>query len=615
MVILNAPGTTRAAGAAFAAIPAETKALYTIDLARYYFSGPEAERADRVKLNGLYDALERFKGKLLQSPEILEEALGLYERATIAYTRHENYLFLRAALNTGDQASRNANKSLGAAYESRTAFVRQDLGQIDSVAWNRFVKRRPQLNRYAFAVKSARRALDHQRPLAQEALLLKQLPATTGWQYDLYETLIGRTDFGTVETAGGPLDVLRGRRVIANDPDAAVRRTGFEKLYGGFAANRDLYAFILRNLVRARNQLARLHGFEDDAESSYFNSYWNKTEVTGVLAALAGNAGIYKAYQRERARRAGKLYQIENVNVWDVSGGLVKAQAPKFTITKASKAIVDATAPLGQSFSHEMSALLDPHNGRLDIVPGAYRKSGGFSLGFIGVQSVFFTDGYRGEYDDMRVLAHEATHAVHRQLMTDNGVSSLYASGPSYLFESFAAFSELLLADHLYETATDPVDKQYFLGQFLQGKATVMFIAGPEAMLEQAVYEAEAAGKPIDADTLDAMTIEIYSRYSIWPEKNKELQGRWMMIPLMYEDPFYDLNYVYAGLLALVYYDSYRRDPKSFAKKYQALMENGFDAEPDKLLHRTLGLDIRNTKALVAHAMEVLQEKVEQYGG
>ena len=91
-------------------------------------------------------------------------------------------------------------------------------------------------------------------------------------------------------------------------------------------------------------------------------------------------------------------------------------QRPRYTIDQASQIIRDALAPLGQEFGRELAALLDPSNGRMDIVPGEHRKRGGFSKGFIGTDSVFYSAGFAGSYRDVDVLAHEATHAVHRQI-------------------------------------------------------------------------------------------------------------------------------------------------------------------------------------------------------
>jgi oligoendopeptidase F len=77
----------------------------------------------------------------------------------------------------------------------------------------------------------------------------------------------------------------------------------------------------------------------------------------------------------------------------------------------------------------------------------------------------------------------------------------------------------------------------------------------------------------------------------------------------MFEDPFYDINYVYGALLALNFYELYRRDPKQFAPRYLALMRNGFDAPPAVLLKRYLDLDLTDPR-LIANALSVLEEKV-----
>ena len=68
---------------------------------------------------------------------------------------------------------------------------------------------------------------------------------------------------------------------------------------------------------------------------------------------------------------------------------------------------------------------IDPANGRMDIVPAEHRRRGGFSQEFIGTDSVFYSAGFAGSYNDLRILAHESTHAVHRQLMNRRACSLL----------------------------------------------------------------------------------------------------------------------------------------------------------------------------------------------
>src|SRR5437588_789144 len=558
----------------FDPIPKQIAPQYHIDFARNFFASPEAEKADRAKLYAALKDLESFKGKVASSADNLERALQLNDSVQVQFHRHYGYLYLRNAVNTNDEISLAESSALDAEVNTRTAFLLQELMQIGEHTLSTFVARKPQLKEYLAAIAAIRRYQPYTLSLKEEELLSATAP-NNDWQYDLYAKLRARTP---------PTAVLA-------TADQKTREEAFKKSFASLESQRDFYAFTLMRLASSRTRLAQFHHFADAASEVYFDNYWTKVEVDDLVEQLAQKADLYKRYQRIRADYIKKLTGYKEVNLWDMSVRAPGLQRPRYTIDQASQIIRDALAPLGAEFGQELAALLDPANGRMDIVPGEHRKRGGFSKGFMGSDSVFYSGGFSGSYRDVDVLAHEATHAVHRQLMNRNHVLPRYAGGPKYLFETFAIFSELLFADYLYSHETDPLWKQFYLEQFLEGKATDMFDVAPEVVVEHAIYEGVKQGTIKGADDLDALTKRTFSRYSIWPEKHDELKNIWMTITLMYEDPFYDINYVYGALLALNFYEMYLRDPERFVPRYIALMKNGFDAPPAALLKRFLLLE------------------------
>ena len=572
----------------FVPIPPREISQYHINFERLFFASPEVEKRDRGQLYAILKSFEELKGKVADSAANLERALQLNDRVQVQFNRHYSYLYLRHAVNTRDEASLTDASQLDAEVQTRTAFLRQELIQINDHQLATFVAHRPSLKVYLFAIESARRYRPYTLSLKEEELLNATAP-NNEWQFELYENLRERAG----STAAGS----------ANPEEA------FKRGYANRFALRDLYAFTLMRLARTRTRLARLRHFDDAASEIYFNSYWTKAEVDELIRQVGEHADLYKRYQRIRAAHIARLTGLQSVNVWDLSK-TAGTKPPQFTIDRASEVIREATKPLGAEYGNELSALLDPANGRMDIVPGQFRKRGGFSKGFIGTDSVFFSAGFRGSYNDVRVLAHEGTHALHRQLMNRQHVLPAYAEGPHYLFEAFAIFTEFLLPEFLYANDSDPLRKQFYLEQFLEGKGTVMFVVAPEVELEHAVYVGVDKGTIKSADDLDALTRGIYTRYSIWAEKHDELKMQWMDVGLMYEDPFYDVNYVYGALLALNFYELYRRDPKSFVPNYIALMRNGFDAPPEVLLKRFLKIDLHDPR-LISNAVKVIEEKVK----
>ena len=538
----------------FIAIPPQAVARYHIDFARYYFASPEIEKADRANLYETIKALETFKGTVAASANNLERALKLNDQARIQLNKHSSYLYLRNAVNTLDEASLADSSTLFAEVSSRTAFLRQELMQIRDRRLTALVASKPALTKYLFAIDSARRYQAHALSLKEEEVLNRVLP-NNDWQSELY-------------------DKLRAQGAVT-------------------PLTRDLFAFILTRLSSSRTRLAELHHFSDAASEAYFESYWTRAEVDELMDLIAQKADLYKRYERIRADH--------------IKSGKTTATAPRYTIDQASEIIRKAVEPLGPDYGRELTALLDPANGRMDIVPGEHRKRGGFSRGFIGTDSVFYSAGFAGSYNDLRVLTHESTHAVHRQLMNQNQVLAPYAEGPHYLFEAFAIFNEFLLPDYLYSNETDPLRRQFYLERFLEGKGLEMFRVAPEVVLEHAVYDGVKNGTIKNADDLDGLSQRIYARYS--NGKNDELKTRWMTISLMYEDPFYDVNYVYGALLALNFYAMYLRDRDHFVPRYVALMKNGFDAPPDVLLKRFLDIDLQDPR-LVSTALKVVEERV-----
>ncbi len=579
----------------FVAISPEEAPSYRIDFARHWYATRTDEQRERAELEAALHELEGLAGSLTESAATLQRALELHDDVQILFNRLYSYAYLRYAVDTENRAALTESVDLDREVSTRTAFLRSEVSRIGSERLAELEAEAPSLERHAFEIEQLERNAPHILAPAEEALLSATEPLATGWQAELYDRLRNR------EVKPEPGD-------SGASPEAAAR-AAFQRHRASVEQNRELYAFALLRLATARDQVARRRGFPDAASAAYFPSYWTRAEVDRLVEQIAQHADLYKRYERARVAHLETVSGRSGIGVWDLAAQPTAAPEPRFTIGEATAAIEAAMEPFGEEYGRELAALLDPTSGRLDIVPGGHRRRGGFSRGFIGTDSVFFSAGFQGSYNDLRVLAHEAAHAVHRQLMNRNDVLPAYAVGPSYLFEAFAIFNELLLPDALAEHAASPELRQYYLERFLAGKGLEMFVVAPEVALEHAVYDGVADGSLQGAEGLDVLADRIYSRFSIWQEVQPELRSRWADVVLMYEDPFYDVNYVYGSLVALAFYDLYRRDPAAFLPRYLALMKHGFDAPPADLLERFLDLDLQDPQ-LVERAVRLLADKV-----
>ena len=402
-----------------------------------------------------------------------------------------------------------------------------------------------------------------------------------------------RTEFFLNEIAKVPLDrvparyrwfATRTRSNLPAVPAAPMATTWASELHDLLDGNgkdpqqqRDVYAFTLLRLARNGNAIAQLQGAKDAATAAYARSGLTKVDVARILVGVAAHADLYKRYLAIKT---------------------APANPPAFTFDDARRIILASIEPAGAAYRRDLEALLDPANGRIDLGPGEHRMHGGFSKGFAGFPSVFYMQNFDGTYNAMRIVAHESTHAIQRQLMSDHDVPPVYMSGPSFLAEGYAMFHELLLADSLARNESDKDRKAFFIRQFLDGKGLrIIFVAAAEAQLEQDVYDGVANDTIHNADDLDALAKRTAARFGV-----EKLD--WKAIPLMYDDPFYDFNYTLGGLVAL----SLLRHPSD---GYAALLANGYTESADGLLKRFVSIDMHGSD-FIDGAFATAAERVAQ---
>jgi oligoendopeptidase F len=582
----------------------------TADLARYYFASPEAELAARADLERALKTLQSYEGHLSDGTNLFM-ALQAYEKAQTVYRKHDGYLHLRCARNREDAAC-DGEQRLGATTEARFAFLRPEMLALGRLRLEALLASEPRLAPYRFALEELLRDSEHTLPKDLQATLDRFQPEIADWQYDLYQHILADVPFGTVQTPTGPLDVNRQQRRLAASSDARVREEAFKRRYQGYASQRNLLAFALIHTVKAQNLLAQEHHYPD-APSRKYDSMYLEPAQTKVLLALMGQHGdVAKRFETIRARDFEEATKTP-MHAWDLQAPLAGLVIPTTPLSDAPHIYHEAFGGLGNEYQSAFDDLLNPQNARADVVPGGApgRYQGGFSIGFLGSTSMLFFGRYDGIFKDLSVIAHEGGHAIHRTLMSAHGASPVYAFGPNFLSESFAAFNELLLADYMAQHSADPHLQRYYREQWMSIKGLDALYGAEDALLEQEIYDGVSAGTIRGADDLDKVTESVDSQFSVFPAGRPELRNRWTMLSLMYEDPLYDVNYVYGGLLALKYFQLYSRDRDSFVPRYIALLKNGFDAPPAALLKRFLDIDLL-ASSLLADDLHLLDERLKQ---
>ena len=468
--------------------------------------------------------------------------LQRYDSLLANLQRHDVYVYLRAEQDDRDVADADADDALGNAEDAMYARIigaARDLG--------------------AGTISS----LTAHAPLASFRHLLLIAFEASKHQLSAAETrTIATTVRPVLETAATSYKALRAGK----DP---------------IASHQDAYAALLVTIVAANNGIARLRGFAGAPEASYFDKSLSPASVGRTLSAV---------------RSSHAYAQFEEVAD---SAPKPDYSPPPISIADAIPLILAAEQPMGTEYAGQYRELLSPAQGRLEICTDPHCDATGFSAGFSRVTSVAYFGDYDGSVDAARAVAHESGHAVHRQFMNLFQPIAAYNEGPHFMFESFAIFNELLFLDHLYRIAPTAAQRAYYLNFFLNDATFQVYGSAGEVDLESAIYRGVADRSLRTAADLDKLATQAFAKYDPASAKDPATAVYWARDRLYFSDPLYDVNYLYAGLLALRYFSDYERAPATFSKQYVALLKNGFDDSPAALERKFLGINLNDEAALV----------------
>jgi oligoendopeptidase F len=580
---------------------------YSIDQTRY-FASPGIEQAE---LKQRIDEASSFPAAAPQGPAQLLNYLQRAETLLAQLQRHAAYLNLMASRDLDDRADADAGDQADNAIHQLRGTVAKALRTLGDATFAQDAAAFPALKPYAYLLVQAAREVSHQLPSDQQAIVDQLADPAQANLWTLYQQTLRSTSFPKVSTGAGDLDARKDAVVLSENPDRTIRQAAWEERWAGYASRQDIYAGILLGVVRLNDRVARLQHFPDAPSMVYFNRNLDRRQVTDALAAIEAHAALFKGYQRLRAQHIAAMTGIADVRSWDLSLPSPGFITPRMTLDQTRATALSALAPLGPDYVAHFRALLDPANRRMDVAAETgKRTNGGFSVRAPAIPTGLFVESYgQGFLGESRVIIHEGGHAIHGQLMNENGVSPFYTRGPNWMSEAIATLNEFLLNDYLYGKSVDPRAQAFYLEALIYDITFQLFGSAEEATLEQSIYDGVIAGQIKSAADLDALTVSIWSKYEIWPPLQPQLAHTWISKELIVQDPLYLVNYLYAGLLATKMFDMLKQDPANFQMHYAVLLREGFHAPPEQLLRSFFGRDL-SQQQLVDDGMNILQERV-----
>lgn len=573
------------------AAAALTASPYTVDLTRY-FPNDAAEQADRAMLLANVAAFETQTVADLATPTAFAGWLGTYDSLSKSLQKHDAYVYLRAEANRDDRPDAAADEALGGALLQLDAAVLGTLGDLGPATLHRFLREDSELAPYAhFVDDGLMRAAHEGRGTEAVALLVRP----------------------TLDSLANSYKVLRQHALaLVPAPGPTTGETKYGSKWTPYLRDEDAFAALLLPLVGLQIGKAKIQGFTSAPEAAYFQAGLSVAEVHAVLTAVKASDAQTR-YQSMVADAAAKRLHVpsSDVKVWDLDAADNFAP-PLVPFSEAVPMILQAERPMGAEYAGQYARLFDPTAHRVQWCHETRCDDAGFSVGFAGLTSGVFYGNYKGTPESMRAVAHEAGHAVHRQLMSENQSLAVYNRGPKFVFESIAIFNELLFLDDLYRSASSPAAKAYYLRKWLDDVVFQIYGSAQETDLEESIYAGALAGNIRTASDLDTLTLQVFGSYQVASFVEPVMKVDWARNRLYFTDPLYDVNYLFAGLLALEYLQQFENDPRGFTTRYLAFLKGGFTDTPQALEREFLGIELDDGTRLVDDASSMIKRRTTE---
>jgi oligoendopeptidase F len=547
-----------------------------------YFTGAAAELRDRQTLHAQVPALVQQVGAC-QAASLIKEMDKAWA-AMSRLQRHAAYLKIQNLENTQEQALKDAYQGVATDQSLVETAIDARLQQVPA-------EQIASLESYAYLARDMRAHIRHM--LAPDAEAYREsvtLPHEDSIA-DAYDRLI---------------DSIPKVKDVAS-PDTAKRRDAIQQRNQAYDAAAPVTATLLATLIDTENRDAVAQHYANAAERKYDSLGLSAKVINGTLAAVAAQSGAYRQYQQMIAQHAARGLGV--ASILSSEQDLAAGQAPPIPLAQGRQLILEALAPLGPDYTRRFAQLLDPANGRLDLAGGMHRAHTGTSIDAYDGPTALYYSGYDGSLKNLSTIAHEGGHAIHRELMNTAGLPIYEREGPHFLFEGYAIFNELLLLDHAAKIAKTPAHKEYALERLLAKISLELYSSAEETTLERNLYTAASGNALLDRAQIDRIYQDSIRPYESWPMSDVGVSRGWMRKSLLFEDPLYLVNYLYAAFVAVALYDKAESDP-NFAAEYETLLRRGFDADPQTLL---LSIGIRlDDPDLAKQAASLFEAKTHQ---
>lgn len=561
------------------------------------YAALEKDAAEFAKLKG---AIEADVSKI---PAVLDAYYGLHRRLS----KLSVYARMRFDQDTTDSTYQTMSAkigSLGVKIGAASAFVEPEILSYSKEQLEAAEKENERTAYYGRKIEEMLRGQEHTLDAEKEELLAAAGDMAEAPD-DIFSVLMNADmKYPDIVLEDGTHLPLTNSTYISymESPDRAVREGAFKTLYGQIASLKNTFAAIYRGNLKQAKFYAQSRKYSSARAMYLADSNVPESVYDNLLSAV--HEALPMMYRYVAVRK--KVLGVDKLHMYDVYTPIVAAQNQTYEFEQAKQMVLEALKPMGEDYlSHAREGL---ENRWIDIYPNKGKKGGAYSWGCYDSQP-FILLNYTKNLDSVFTLIHEMGHSIH-SYYSRTAQDYAYSDYKIFVAEVASTCNECLLMHDLLEKTTDKEQRKYLLNHYLDSFKGTLFRQTMFAEFEKTAHEYCAQGKPLTAEALSQMYLELNQKY-FGPdmEKDEEIAYEWMRIPHFYT-PFYVYQYATGYSAAVALSAKILKEGKPAVDAYMSFLKGGESKDPIDLL-KMAGVDMTTEKP-VADALTLFGELVAE---
>lgn len=561
------------------------------------YAALEKDAAEFAKLKG---AIEADVSKI---PAVLDAYYGLHRRLS----KLSVYARMRFDQDTTDSTYQTMSAkigSLGVKIGAASAFVEPEILSYSKEQLEAAEKENERTAYYGRKIEEMLRGQEHTLDAEKEELLAAAGDMAEAPD-DIFSVLMNADmKYPDIVLEDGTHLPLTNSTYISymESQDRAVREGAFKTLYGQIASLKNTFAAIYRGNLKQAKFYAQSRKYSSARAMYLADSNVPESVYDNLLSAV--HEALPMMYRYVAVRK--KVLGVDKLHMYDVYTPIVAAQNQTYEFEQAKQMVLEALKPMGEDYlSHAREGL---ENRWIDIYPNKGKKGGAYSWGCYDSQP-FILLNYTKNLDSVFTLIHEMGHSIH-SYYSITAQDYAYSDYKIFVAEVASTCNECLLMHDLLKKTTDKEQRKYLLNHYLDSFKGTLFRQTMFAEFEKTAHDYCAQGKPLTAEALSQMYLELNQKY-FGPdmEKDEEIAYEWMRIPHFYT-PFYVYQYATGYSAAVALSAKILKEGKPAVDAYMSFLKGGESKDPIDLL-KMAGVDMTTEKP-VADALALFGELVAE---